>query len=70
MSFEGVARTVLVSGEHPRLVGHRVLLLEGLAEPLIARNYQHACVVELDAADAVGTLYAAGLNPVPIEGTS
>lgn len=68
MSFEGVTRRVLVSDPHPRLAGHRMLLLEGLAEPLVARDYQHACVVELDESDAIGALFVSGLNPTPIEG--
>jgi len=65
MSFAGVACTVLANDEHPRLVGLRVLLLEGVAEPLIVRDYMHACPVELDDADAIGNLHTTGLHPTP-----
>jgi hypothetical protein len=68
MSFDGVAHAVLANDPHPRLAGHRMLLLEGVAEPLITRDYMHACVVEFDETDAIGTLYTHGLNPAPIEG--
>jgi bifunctional N-acetylglucosamine-1-phosphate-uridyltransferase/glucosamine-1-phosphate-acetyltransferase GlmU-like protein len=67
MSFNGTAHTVLTNDPHPRLIGHRTLLLEGV-EPLIVRDFMHACVVELDESDAIGTLHASGLNPAPIEG--
>lgn len=69
MDNNGIARTVLANDPHPRLAGHRMLLIEGI-EPQEIRDYQFAAPVELDAADAIGTLYAAGLNPVPIGGAS
>jgi hypothetical protein len=47
----------------------RLVWAEGIA-PFAVRPDDPAYPVELDAADAVGTLFAAGLNPAPIEGTS
>jgi hypothetical protein len=68
MSFNGITRAVIANDPHPRLAGHCMLLLEGLAEPLVVRDYMPACVVELDTADAIGNLYAAGFTVTPIEG--
>lgn len=71
--------TVITDGTgHPRTLlaitaaarpGILVIYVEGLS-PVEVYAHEHAQPVELDAADAIGTLYAAGLNPTPIEGTS
>jgi hypothetical protein len=45
----------------------RTVLLEGLP-PIVVDPRAYAQPVQLDATDAIGTLYAAGLNPTPIEG--
>lgn len=67
MDNNGVARAVVTNDPHPRLTGHRMLLIEGIAEPVVARDFMFCAPVELDAADTIGTLFAAGLNPAPIE---
>lgn len=59
-------RTVLHISRAAR-AGCLVIFLEGLP-PVEVYVHEHAQPVELDTADAIGTLYAAGLNPAPIEG--
>lgn len=61
-----IPHTVL--GIHPAVPpSYRIVLLEGLP-PAMYHEADTVNVVELDAADAIGTLFAADLNPTPIEG--
>lgn len=62
----GVPRTVLANDPAPTL-GHRIVLIEGLAEPIYIRDYQFAAPVELDESDAVATLFTSGFTVTPIE---
>ena len=55
----GTPRTVIANDE--ARPGVRLLLLEGLP-PLPVYAHEHADVVELDTADAIGNLFAAGLT--------
>jgi hypothetical protein len=60
-------RAVLGIGTMRHRPGVLVIYLEGLP-PIKVYAHEHAQPVELDAADAIGNLHAAGLNPAPIEG--
>lgn len=58
-------RTVIANDEvRP---GVRLVLLEGLP-PLPVYAHEHAEIVELDIADAVGAFHSAGFTVTPIEG--
>ncbi len=61
-----VPRTVLGIGT-ARRPSVLVIYLEGLP-PIEVYRHEHAQPVELDTADAIGNLFAADLNPIPIEG--
>jgi hypothetical protein len=65
----GTPRTVAARFEN---LGTVLVLLEGdpNSHYFAADNPAMAQPVELDAADAIGTLHAAGLNPAPIEGAT
>lgn len=65
LTSDGVPRTVRVNvaSGHDR----RVVLLEGLAAPELVGYDWPAYPVELDEADAICTLFAAGFTIEPIE---
>lgn len=62
------ARTVprAVVGNSPYDATRSLVLLEGDPRPHYVTTTALVSPVELDTADAIGTLYAAGLNPTPI----
>jgi hypothetical protein len=64
----GTPRTVqgLAKNTHADIIK---IYLEGMP-PIVVDPGSYAFPVELDAADAIGTLHAAGLHPVPIEGNA
>jgi hypothetical protein len=66
LSFDGMPRAVISNIESPRVAGVRILLLEGMPEPLYARAYHYAQPVELDTADAIGNFFTAGFTVTPI----
>lgn len=63
LDARGVPRTVVGNWEN---LGTCLVLLEGDPTPHYYADSTMVTPVELDAADAIGALYAAGLNPVPI----
>jgi len=67
LDSHGTPRRVLENMQMGSAMGQRIVLVEGLSPIQVSNNWP-AHPVELDAADAIGNLYAAGLNPTPIEG--
>jgi hypothetical protein len=60
----GTPRTVLANAAAGT---EQAIYVEGLSPIALPREWP-AYPVELDETDAIGNLYAAGLNPTPIEG--
>lgn len=66
MLIDGTPRAVLAIRDYAAMPDRRIILAEGL-QPFTVRFNDWASPVELDTADAVGTLFAAGFTVTPIE---
>jgi hypothetical protein len=66
LPLDPVPRTVLANIPYEDVAGRRMILFEGRV-PYVCSPQAMAQPVELDAADAIGTLHAAGLTIGVIE---